>query len=71
MTKQIRPDGTEILYEYDGSGELIRQTAVGKTILTQDYNEIGKLVTMLGGDERTEYQYNQAGLLITAKNKEG
>jgi RHS repeat-associated protein len=75
VTRQILSDGREILYRYDGNGNLLSLTPPGRsahvfsyggTSLLEDYAPPGS-----AGSEYTEYSYNLDGQLIRVSRPDG
>jgi RHS repeat-associated protein len=70
LTSQFNPDGKNISYTYDPSGQLITVTTSGNTV-NYSYDELARLSKVVSIDGTTNYVYDDLGNLSTTKLSNG
>ncbi len=63
-TKMIDPDMGTYLYEYNGFGELIKQTYPNGNVATMTYDKLGRILTRVDNDGTTTNTYDAGNKAI-------
>jgi len=71
-TKLTLPDATEISYEYDDKGRLVKMTDFGNNVSTFAYDNVNRhIATMRQDGFRSHYQYDASGRLKRLRHHDG